>query len=71
MAVSEGDGKYFTIISQLIAEKDRLITDKDELVVSKDRLWREMYQMLQEKNGCTRGVTDQKTDTNHLGQDQL
>lgn len=54
-----------------MAEKDRLITEKDELVVSKDRLWREMYQMLQEKKGCARGAADQETDTNHLGQYQL
>jgi HD superfamily phosphohydrolase len=41
---------YLAIITQLMAEKDRLITEKDELVVSKDRLWREMHQIIQEKN---------------------
>jgi hypothetical protein len=37
-------------IRQLMAEKDRLIMEKDEIVNSKDRLWREMHQMLQDKN---------------------
>jgi hypothetical protein len=37
-------------IRQLMAEKDRLIMEKDEIVDSKDRLWREMHQMLQDKN---------------------
>jgi len=41
---------YLAIITQLMAEKDRLVTEKDELVVSKDRLWREMHQIIQEKN---------------------
>jgi hypothetical protein len=41
---------YLTIITQLMAEKDRLVTEKDELVVSKDRLWRGMHQVIQEKN---------------------
>jgi hypothetical protein len=42
--------EYLAIITQLMAEKDRLVTEKDELVVSKDRLWREMHQIIQEKN---------------------
>jgi hypothetical protein len=37
-------------IKQLMAEKDRLIMEKDEIVNSKDRLWREMHQILQDKN---------------------
>lgn len=41
---------YLDVITQLMAEKDRLVTEKDELVVSKDRLWREMHQIIQEKN---------------------
>lgn len=41
---------YLAVITQLMAEKDRLVTKKDELVVSKDRLWREMHQIVQEKN---------------------
>jgi hypothetical protein len=41
---------YLAIITQLMAEKDRLVTEKDELAVSKDRLWREMHQIIQEKN---------------------
>lgn len=53
-------GEYFAIISHLMAEKDRLIAEKDELVVSKDRLWREMYQMLQEKSGGTRDLSEQR-----------
>lgn len=64
-------GDYFAIISQLMAEKDRLITEKDELVVSKDRLWREMYQMLQEKNEHTAGLPDQQKGISRTRQDQL
>lgn len=64
METSLSGGEYFTIISQLMAEKDRLITEKDELVVSKDRLWREMYQMLQEKNGGTRDLSEQRLAAN-------
>lgn len=64
METSLGDGEYYAIISQLMAEKDRLITEKDELVVSKDRLWREMYQMLQEKNGGTRDLSEQRLSAN-------
>jgi hypothetical protein len=37
-------------IRTLMAEKDRLIMEKDEIVSLKDRLWREMHQMLQDKN---------------------
>ena len=64
METSLNDGEYLTVISQLMAEKDRLITEKDELVVSKDRLWREMYQMLNEKVGSTRGLPEQKLAAN-------
>lgn len=41
---------YLAVITQLMAEKDRLVTEKDELVISKDRLWREMHHIIQEKN---------------------
>lgn len=41
---------YLDVITQLMAEKDRLVTEKDELLVSKDRLWRDMHQIIQEKN---------------------
>ncbi|KAK5718211.1 hypothetical protein LTR17_015784 [Elasticomyces elasticus] len=34
----------------LVAEKDRLVLEKDELGVSKDRLWREMYQLVRERD---------------------
>jgi hypothetical protein len=68
METSLNDGEYLTVISQLMAEKDRLITEKDELVVSKDRLWREMYQMLNEKNGCTQDLSEKRLATNR---DQL
>lgn len=64
-------GEYFAIISQLMAEKDRLITEKDELVISKDRLWREMYQMLKEKNERTAELHDQRTGITRTSQDQL
>jgi hypothetical protein len=60
MEASLNGGEYFAIISHLMAEKDRLIAEKDELVVSKDRLWREMYQMLQEKSGGTRDLSEQR-----------
>lgn len=66
---TSSNGEYFAIISQLMAEKDRLITEKDELVVSKDRLWREMYQMLQEKNQRTADLSDQQTSDD--SQDKL
>ncbi|KAK5687664.1 hypothetical protein LTS10_001804 [Elasticomyces elasticus] len=35
---------------QLVAEKDRLVVEKEELGVSKDRLWRELYQLLRERD---------------------
>ena len=62
-------GEYLAIISQLMAEKDRLIMEKDELVVSKDRLWREMYQILQEKNELPGIKLHQGTATSHSNRD--
>lgn len=70
MATPNG-GEYLAIISQLMAEKDRLVTEKDELVVSKDRLWREMYQMLQEKDGSTGNTSHRGTATSHPNRDHL
>lgn len=70
MATSSS-GEHFAIISQLMAEKDRLITEKDELVASKDRLWRKMYQMLREKNERTAELPDQQTDISRTSQDQF
>ena len=62
-------GEYLTIISQLMAGKDRLIMEEDELVVSKDRLWREMYQILQEKNELPGITLHQRTATSHPNRD--
>jgi hypothetical protein len=70
MATSNG-GEYFVIISQLMAEKDRLIMEKDELVVSKDRLWREMHQIIQEKSELTGHTLHRRTATSHPNQDDL
>lgn len=61
--------EYLAIISQLMAEKDRLIMEKDELVVSKDRLWREMYQILQERSELPRTTLHRRTITSHANQD--
>lgn len=60
---SLNEGKY----------KYRLIIEKDELVVSKDRLWREMYQTLHEKNGCTQDISEKRLAANrdHLENQRL
>jgi hypothetical protein len=61
---------YLAVITQLMAEKDRLVTEKDELVVSKDRLWREMHQIIQEKNECIEQLFARCTgDKHHLQSD--
>lgn len=52
-----------------MAEKDRLIMEKDELVVSKDRLWREMYQILQEKSELPGTTLHPRTATSHHNRD--
>jgi len=70
MATSNS-GEYLVIISQLLAEKDRLVTEKDELIVSKDRLWREMYQILQEKNESTETTLHRRTTTGNSNRDDL
>ena len=62
---------HFAIISQLMAEKDRLIVEKDELVASKDRLWRELYQMLREKIERVEVTDDQRTLARRLERSQL
>jgi hypothetical protein len=64
-------GEYLVIISQLMAEKDRLITEKDELVVSKDRLWREMYQIVQEKSELMGNTLHRRTATDQSSRDHL
>jgi len=56
-------------IRQLMAEKDRLIMEKDEIVTSKDRLWREMHQMLQDKNGRIEELFAKCTAIGHLTND--
>lgn len=63
------NGEYLAIVSQLMAEKDRLIMEKDELVVSKDRLWREIYQILQEKSEWPGTALHQRTATSHPNRD--
>lgn len=54
------------IIRQLMAEKDRLIMEKDELVDSKDRRWKEMHQMLQDKNERIEEISEERTTVDHL-----
>lgn len=63
-------GEWLPIILQLMAEKDRLIAEKDELVVSKDRLWREMYQIVQEKSDRVETTDGQRTVARHAERDQ-
>ncbi|KAK5175247.1 uncharacterized protein LTR77_000384 [Saxophila tyrrhenica] len=38
------------VVLDLLAEKDRLVREKDELVESKNKMWREYYDLLQEKD---------------------
>jgi hypothetical protein len=52
-----------------MAEKDRLIMEKDEIVDSKDRLWREMHQMLQDKNERIEELFAKCTAVGHLPND--
>jgi hypothetical protein len=56
-------------IRELMAEKDRLIMEKDEIVDSKDRLWREMHQMLQDKNERIEELFAKCTAVGHLTND--
>jgi hypothetical protein len=68
---TSSSGEYLAIISQLMVEKDRLISEEDEFVVSKDRLWREMHQILQEKNKRILFLYDRRRITSHPGQKRL
>ena len=60
---------YLKLINQLIEEKDRLVAEKDELTVSKDSLWREMYDIIREKDakieelGMSTGAKGQPIET--------
>lgn len=50
MATSTLAEQHLALINHLLSEKDRLIAEKDELVLSKDKLWREMHDMVRQRD---------------------